>query len=147
MQPVKIAILALWAADLYEDEILDIITAETQEKYESIIRHYGASCIELPIDTDVTVGMWYDRKNSTPENPIFLPIERRRYRYKKLKSIYDKKVLNEIRNQYTDNDEFKILRQGIMNPNDPKFLKYNTFVEETKERIYHEIFDDKIIEH
>ena len=41
----------------------------------------------------------------------------------------DSNVINKIREAYSIDDEFKMLRLSISNPNDPDFIEYNNFVE------------------
>lgn len=45
----------------------------------------------------------------------------------------DHEVVAKIRERYTVDDEYKMLRLGVLDPEDEEFLAYNDYVEECRE--------------
>ena len=99
---------------------------------------------------NITPGMWYDRKNSTPENSIFLPIEQRRYKRADVQELYEELIRTSIRTRYDECEEAKILRERLAFPDDErvkqKFEEYNNFILSVKDNAYSQTFGTLLIE-
>ena len=48
-------------------------------------------------------------------------------------SEIDKQVVDKIREKYDENEEMKMLRLGVLNPQDENFIAYDKYVEECRE--------------
>lgn len=48
-------------------------------------------------------------------------------------SEIDKQVVDKIREKYDENEEMKMLRLGVLNPQDENFVAYDKYIEECRE--------------
>lgn len=53
---------------------------------------------------------------------------------------YEKYTVKYIRDKYTNDDEYKILREKISGMDNDSFTTYNTYVEECKVKAYKEVY-------